>query len=80
MSRSGRIAIVAALGGVMLMVAIIAVLRPAAEPPVRPTTISNRPDPIRAELARCRTITGPDAGCEAAWAAHRRRFLGEAGR
>ena len=36
-------------------------------------------DPFTAELARCRALTMPDSGCEAAWAAHQRRFFGREG-
>lgn len=36
-------------------------------------------DPLRAELARCRTLaaTADDAACRAAWEVNRRRFMGE---
>ena len=37
-------------------------------------------DPLRAELARCRTLPaedGEDARCQAAWEVNRRRFMGE---
>jgi conjugative transfer region protein TrbK len=36
-------------------------------------------DPLRAELARCRTLaaTADDARCRAAWEVNRRRFMGE---
>jgi conjugative transfer region protein TrbK len=36
-------------------------------------------DPLRAELARCRTLPadGDDARCQAAWEVNRRRFMGE---
>ncbi len=30
-----------------------------------------------ADLIRCRTLTMPDSGCEAAWEAKRRRFFGK---
>ncbi|KCZ51262.1 putative entry exclusion protein TrbK-alt [Hyphomonas pacifica] len=37
-------------------------------------------DPLQAELVRCRSITpedlDTDTACRAAWAEHRRRFLG----
>ena len=36
-----------------------------------------KPDPLARELDRCATLTMPDAGCEAAWAANRRRFFGQ---
>lgn len=36
-------------------------------------------DPLRAELARCRTLPadGNDVRCQAAWEVNRRRFVGE---
>lgn len=36
-------------------------------------------DPLRAELARCRTrpADSDDARCQAAWEVNRRRFMGE---
>jgi conjugative transfer region protein TrbK len=30
-----------------------------------------------ADLRRCRTITVPESGCEAAWEAKRRHFFGQ---
>lgn len=78
MSRGAKIAGVMALAGMMMAVAIVAATgerrSPAIEAPASPR--SGR-DPLAAELARCRTLTMPDAGCEAAWEAHRRRFFGE---
>lgn len=78
MSRGAKIAGVMALAGMMMAVGIVAATSerqsPAIEAPASPR--SGR-DPLAAELARCRTLTMPDAGCEAAWEAHRRRFFGE---
>lgn len=36
-------------------------------------------DPLRAELARCRTLpaNSDDARCQVAWEVNRRRFMGE---
>lgn len=49
----------------------------APEAPVEP---SAGDDPLQEELARCRTMTPEDLDtdtvCRAAWAEHRRRFLG----
>lgn len=49
----------------------------ALEAPVEPSTGD---DPLQEELARCRAITpedlDTDTACRAAWAEHRRRFLG----
>lgn len=77
MSRTGKIVVVAILAGLMIAVAVVAVLTPPRKPPVRPASIERGADPLAGDLARCRAVTMPDAGCEAAWNAHRRRFLGE---
>ncbi len=76
MSRSAKIAGVALAAGILLATAIVMVVndRPAEKAPPRIEAIGA--DPLRAELDRCRTLTMPDAGCEAAWEDHRRRFLG----
>ncbi|WP_116968995.1 putative entry exclusion protein TrbK-alt [Blastomonas sp. UPD001] len=76
MSRNLKIAGVAALAGMMLTVGIVSASRPApkAEPvaamPIAPA------DAAMADIERCRTITMPDSGCEAAWEAKRRHFFG----
>ncbi len=48
--------------------------------PSAPLEPSAGDDPLQAELARCRSITPADlemdTACSAAWAEHRRRFLG----
>lgn len=76
MSRSAKIAGVALAAGILLATAIVIAVddRPAEKTPPRIEAIGA--DPLRAELDRCRTLTMPDAGCEAAWEDHRRRFLG----
>ncbi len=76
MGRTAKIAGVAALAGMMMTVAIVSVSRPApeAEPPM--ATRAPVADPLAADLRRCRTITMPDRGCEAAWEAKRRHFFG----
>src|SRR3546814_19592971 len=76
MSRSAKIAGVALAAGILLATAIVIAVddRPAEKATPRIATIGA--DPLRAELDRCRTLTMPDAGCEAAWEDHRRRFLG----
>jgi len=76
MSRSAKIAGVALATGILLATAIVIAVddRPAEKAPPRIEAIGA--DPLRAELDRCRTLTMPDAGCEAAWEDHRRRFLG----
>lgn len=77
MSRTGKIVVIAIVAGLMIAVAIVAALAPPREPPVRPAPTRREFDPLAGDLERCRTVTMPDAGCEAAWDAHRRRFLGE---
>ncbi|KTE24074.1 hypothetical protein ATE66_01065 [Sphingopyxis sp. H107] len=47
------------------------------EPPPLPSEVPASHDPLAKELARCVRQSPPDASCEAVWAAHRRRFLGE---
>ena len=78
MNRSAKIAGVALAAGILLATAIVMVVddRPAEKAPPRIEAIGA--DPLRAELDRCRTLTMPDAGCEAVWEDHRRRFLGRA--
>lgn len=76
MSRTTKIAGVAALAGMMVAVGIVSVSRP--EP--APATVSTARDLPAAtsavDLRRCRTITMPESGCEAAWEAKRRHFFG----
>jgi conjugative transfer region protein TrbK len=76
-SRTGRIAIVAALAGMMMAVAIMVALTDRASPAKdTQSPPAARDERLEAEMARCATTTMPDAGCEAAWAANRRRFFG----
>ena len=80
--RSIAIAAGAALVGI---VALVALSDPApqgarytiSEGTATPVTVGD--DPLRAELARCRTLPADtdDAGCRAAWEVNRRRFMGE---
>ena len=76
MSRSAKIAGVALAAGILLATAIVIAVddRPAQEASPRIEAIGV--DPLHAELDRCRTLTMPDADCEAAWEDHRRHFLG----
>lgn len=77
MSRSARIAGVALAAGVLAAGAIAVALREPPPQKAQPPLIETRhDDPLRREMARCRHITMPDAGCEHAWEEHRRRFLG----
>lgn len=76
MGRTAKIAGVAALAGIMLTVGIVAASRPPADGPAEVA----RPAPGAAvppiDMSRCRVITMPDSGCEAAWETKRRRFFG----
>lgn len=55
--------------------------RAAPSPSSRPgLTETPAPDPLRTQLARCQELgeaAAGDADCLAAWAANRRRFLGQ---
>ncbi|MGV7120517.1 putative entry exclusion protein TrbK-alt [Sphingopyxis sp. 550A] len=77
MSRTAKIAGGAALAGMMMTVAVVSASRrpePAAPPPAARESAAN---PITVDMRRCRTLTMPDSGCEAAWEAKRRRFFGK---
>jgi conjugative transfer region protein TrbK len=80
--RSIAIAAAAATTGICAMVALSDPAPPAAhyavgEGPDAPAPAST--DPLRAELARCRTLPADsdDARCQVAWEVNRRRFMGE---
>lgn len=77
MSRSAKIAGVALAGGLLMATAIAIAVdeREPAAPLPSPADLTPY-DPLRDELARCRTLTMPDSGCDAAWDEHRRRFIG----
>ena len=80
MSRTAKIAGVAALAGMMMAVAILAATddrKPSPAPHVAATADEGH-DLLARELDRCATLTMPDSGCEAAWAANRRRFFHQA--
>ncbi|MCZ4341295.1 putative entry exclusion protein TrbK-alt [Sphingomonadaceae bacterium G21617-S1] len=80
MSAAVKIAGVATLAGLMMTVAVIAaVTEPRAPEAANAAAARAERDPFTAELARCRALTMPDSGCEAAWAAHQRRFFGREG-
>ena len=81
MSRTAKIAGVAALAGMMMAVVVVGIVTherpaPAATPVPQAAAIN---EALTRELDRCATLTMPDAGCEAAWTANRRRFFGEEG-
>ena len=77
MSRTAKIAGIAALAGMMMTVAIIAITRPdePAPAPALALPAEESQHRLARELDRCATLTMPDSGCEAAWAANRRRFF-----
>lgn len=83
MSRNAKIAGVAALGGIMLAVALAGSREPHEphEPQleaVLPVLEEGEQEKrLARELERCATLTMPDSGCEAAWAEKRRRFFGK---
>jgi conjugative transfer region protein TrbK len=79
-SRTAKIAGVAALGGIMLAVAVVASREPQGLPreAVLPALEQGEQQKrLTRELERCATLTMPDSGCEQAWTANRRRFFGK---
>lgn len=76
MSRTAKIAGVAALAGMMVTVGIVSASRPEPEPAAIPAAGDLTDAPSATDLRRCRTITMPESGCEAAWEAKRRHFFG----
>lgn len=80
MSRNAKIAGVAALGGIMLAVALAGLREPKVPPldAMLPALEQGEQQKrLARELERCATLTMPDSGCEQAWAANRRRFFGK---
>jgi conjugative transfer region protein TrbK len=76
MSRTAKIAGVAALAGMMVTVGIVSVSRP--EPTSATVSAADKLPAAKSavDFRRCRTITIPESGCEAAWEAKRRHFFG----
>ncbi len=77
MSRTAKIAGVAALAGLMMTVAIVAAVQPD-EPVLAPPLVLPADEGqarLARELDRCASLTKPDSGCEAAWAVNQRRFF-----
>ena len=75
-------AVAAATVGALALVAITDTAPPVAHYAVGATPDASAAittDPLRAELARCRTLPAnrDDARCQAAWDVNRRRFMGE---
>ena len=78
MSRTAKIAGVAAVAGLMMAVALVAVTQNRAPTPLTTPAIPRDAEGrsrLNRELDRCATLTMPDSGCEAAWAENRRRFF-----
>lgn len=72
-----KLAVAAGLAGIILATAVVQATRDAHAPgtidaAVAATDAADSPRPPQ----HCRTATAPDAQCQAAWEAHRRRFFG----
>lgn len=79
MSRNSRIAGVAAIAGIMLAVAVVALREPSDMPRQSVLPVlekGKRQEMLARELERCATLTMPDTACEQAWTEKRRRFFG----
>lgn len=75
MGRAAKIAAASALSGLLMTVTVAMTMR--EERRVEPVTVpvgESDADPLAHDLRRCRTLTMPDDGCEAAWEERRRRF------
>ena len=78
MNRTVKIAAAAGFGGLMMTGATVSTFHPPM--PVAAVAAAAPDDGIDtppADLRRCRTLTMPDAECEATWEAKRRRFFGK---
>ena len=81
MRRPGKFVIVVALAGLMLAGTVGIALHGVGR--ARPGHADARArmaegaasGPATRDLTRCRTLTMPDSGCEAAWEARRRHFF-----
>ena len=76
MSRAVKIVAAAAFGGFLMAVAVVAARHDAPREPGIVVVPDETAPEAQADMARCRAITMPDSGCEAAWEARRRRFFG----
>lgn len=74
MKRNVKVAAALALGGGLVMLAIIGAEVPRNS--VAGTEISQPGASADPDDARCRTLTMPDSHCEHAWEERRRRFFG----
>ncbi|SCW79419.1 MULTISPECIES: putative entry exclusion protein TrbK-alt [Sphingobium] len=78
-SRNAKIAGIAALAGIMFVVAVETFREPGDMPldAVLPLLDEGEARTLLArELERCAALTMPDKDCETAWAENRRRFFG----
>ncbi len=75
MSRTANIAVAGALGGLLMTLTVAMTMREERRvEPINVPADENVTDPLADDLRRCRTLTMPDSGCEAAWEERRRRF------
>ena len=78
MSRTGLLAAGALGAGAVLTLALVLAASPPAPRASAPqTSTANAPPALGETLRRCRSVTAPDAACEAAWEQKRRRFFGK---
>jgi conjugative transfer region protein TrbK len=78
MNRALKMAGAAALTGMMMTASAVLILHDEQHAPIQPAIATPvRTNPLSVELHRCRTLTMPDPGCEAAWEEKRRRFFGQ---
>lgn len=76
MSRTAKIAVAGMVGGLLMTLTVGMALRDGR--PVTQAAVTVREpvaDPLERDLRRCRTLTMPESGCEAAWEEKRRRFF-----
>jgi conjugative transfer region protein TrbK len=75
MSRTAKIAVAGALGGLLMTLTVAMTMREERRvEPVNVPADENVTAPLADDLRRCHTLTMPDSGCEAAWEERRRRF------
>ena len=78
MSRTGLLAAGAlGTGAVLTLALVIAASPPAPRAPAPQISAADAPPALGDRLRRCRSVTEPDAACEAAWEQKRRHFFGE---
>ena len=78
MGRAARIAVTGVLSGLLMTLAVVTLMSPPAPRASAAGPPSADAHPASVAIPRhCRSVTAPDAGCEAAWDARRRRFFGK---